>query len=88
MRHVPTRATVVRAGKFTTLVSLDHWYDGQILAKADTGTIVEAVGIPRHRLPDTRLWVMARLAARTADELDLRGWEAYEPTRARTARIA
>jgi hypothetical protein len=88
MRHVPTRATVVRTGKFTTRVTFDHWYDGQIHARADTATITEAVEIPRYRLPDNRLWVMARLAARTADELDLRGWEAYEPTRARPARVA
>ncbi|MER6738348.1 hypothetical protein ACWGLF_18600 [Streptomyces puniciscabiei] len=43
MRHVPARATVVRAGEFTTLGRLDHWSDGQILAQADTATIVEAV---------------------------------------------
>ncbi|UQA95688.1 hypothetical protein [Streptomyces halobius] len=77
-RHVPTRATVVRAGRSTTLVSLESWFGGQILAQARTAAIVDAVGIPRDLLPDTHLWVMARLDAQAAEELHLRGWEPYD----------
>lgn len=75
VHHVRTRATVIRAGDATTLVSLDDWYSGQILAPVDTLIIEAAVGKPREQLPDTQLWVMALLAARFAEELDLRQWK-------------
>lgn len=74
-RHVQTRATVVRAGDTTTLVALDDWYGGQILAPADTSIVEAAVGRPRRQLADTQLWVMARLTAQCAEELDLRQWQ-------------
>ncbi|MBT2511320.1 hypothetical protein J7I98_36995 [Streptomyces sp. ISL-98] len=74
-RHVRTRVTVVRAGDTTTLVSLEGWYGGVLLAPVDTRIVVAAVGMSRHCLPDTQLWVMARHTARAAEDLDLRGWE-------------
>ncbi len=43
--HVRTRATVVRAGENTTLVSLADWYGGQILAPVETRIIEAAVGL-------------------------------------------
>ncbi|MDT0470243.1 hypothetical protein, partial [Streptomyces gibsoniae] len=57
--HVQTRATVVRAGETVTLVSIEDWYGGQILAPVDTAIIVAAAGKPRQHLPETKLWVMA-----------------------------
>jgi hypothetical protein len=74
-RHVQTRATVVRAGDTTTLVALDNWYGGQILAPVDTSIIEAAAGRPRQELAETQLWVMARLTAQSAEELDLRQWQ-------------
>ncbi|MGP4091018.1 hypothetical protein [Streptomyces sp. KR55] len=43
-RHVQTRATVIWAGDTTTLVSLEDWYGGNILAPVDT-RIIEAVTV-------------------------------------------
>jgi hypothetical protein len=40
--HSRTRATVVRAGYRTTLVSLSDWYGGQILAPVDTWILMVA----------------------------------------------
>ncbi len=37
--HVQTRATVVRAGGTTTLLSIENWYGGQILTPVDTSII-------------------------------------------------
>lgn len=73
--HVHTRAAVIRAGDTTTLLSVEGWFGGQILAPADTGIIETATGKPRQDLPGTQLSVMARLAARSAEELDLRQWK-------------
>ncbi|MBV7700980.1 hypothetical protein [Streptomyces sp. TRM70350] len=53
-------------------MALDDWYGGQILAPADTSIIEAAAGRPRRQLADTQLWVMARLTAQCAEELDLR----------------
>lgn len=75
MRHVPTRATVIRAGSDTTLVSLEGWYSGQILASADTRVIEAATGKRREELPGAQLWVRALLTAQVAEELDLQNWE-------------
>lgn len=78
-RHFRTRATVIRAGNTTTLVSLAGWYSGQILAPVDTWVIEAAAGVQRQALPGTRLWVMARITARSAEGLDLRQWEPCHP---------
>lgn len=84
-RHVRTRATVIRAGDTTTLVSIENWYGGQILAPVDTHVIGAAAGKPRRQLPDTQLLVMARLTAQSAEDLDLQQWE---PCRGRPTRAA
>lgn len=77
-RHRKTRATVVRAGRTTTMVSLADWFGGQLLAPADTSTIQALIGRPREELPDVELWVMARLDAQAAEFLALRGWTPCE----------
>ena len=74
-RHIQTRATIIRAGDTTTLVSIEDWYGGQILAPVDTAVLEDATGKRRAELPDTQLWVMARLTASHAEELDLQQWE-------------
>lgn len=74
-RHIRTRATVIRAGRNETMVALDDWYGGQILAPVDTQIIEAATGKPREQLPDTQLSVMARLTAQSAEQLDLQQWE-------------
>lgn len=79
-RHIQTWATVIRAGDTTTLVSLVDWYGGHILAPVDTRIIETATGKPREQLPDTRLSVMARLTARSAEQLDLQQWEPCKET--------
>ncbi|GGU62313.1 hypothetical protein [Streptomyces lavendofoliae] len=73
-RRFETRAIVIRAGHITTLLSIPDWYGGQILATVDTWIIESATGIPCHRLPDTQMWVMADLTARTSEDLRLGGW--------------
>ncbi|MEU8976238.1 hypothetical protein AB0D11_44970 [Streptomyces monashensis] len=42
-RHFRTRATVVRAGDTTTLVSVEGWFGGLILAPVQTGVIEATV---------------------------------------------
>jgi hypothetical protein len=73
-RHTVTRATVIRAGYYTTLVSLHDWYDGQILAPVHTWILEGVASKPYQQLPETRLWVVAQLSASTAEELELRAW--------------
>lgn len=81
--HVQTRATVVRAGETTTLVSIEGWCGGQILAPVATWIIEDVTGNPRRQLRGTRLLVMARLMAQSAEELDLRQWQpCVRPVRA------
>lgn len=77
-RHVQTRATVIGAGDTTTLVSLEDWYGGQILAPVDTWIIQAATWKPRQQLPHTQMSVMARLTAQSAEELDLQRWEPFQ----------
>ncbi|MER7814576.1 hypothetical protein [Streptomyces sp. NPDC096153] len=74
LRHHWTVATVHKAGRRTSLVRLDEWYGGQILASVPTRALRAALGQERRDLPGTAFWVMAQLGATTADELDLREW--------------
>ena len=73
--HIQTRATVIRAGDTTTLVSLDDWYGGKILAPVNTLLLQEVTGMPREKLAGTPLWVKARLTASCAEDLDLIQWQ-------------
>ncbi|MDT0465724.1 hypothetical protein, partial [Streptomyces gibsoniae] len=68
-----------------TLVSIEDWYGGQILAPVDTAIIVAAAGKPRQHLPETKLWVMARLTAQSAEDLDLRQWNTCQGVDSRAA---
>ncbi|MGW5465108.1 hypothetical protein [Streptomyces sp. NPDC003996] len=83
--HVQTRATVVRAGETVTLVSIEDWYRGQILAPVDTAIVEAAAGKLRQHLPDTQLWVMARLTAQSAEDLDLQQWKTCQGVDSRAA---
>jgi hypothetical protein len=73
--HAWTLATVIRAGDDTTLVTLDGWYRGQILAPVATQLLQTLTGSPRQHLPGTRLWVKARLTALQPEELALEQWK-------------
>lgn len=79
--HTTTRATVVRAGDTTTLVALPAWFRGQVLVPVATWIITAATGKRREDLPDTELWVRARLDARTEFALALQEWEPVTPLR-------
>lgn len=72
--HTMTRATVVRAGYYTTLVSLADWYGGQILAAVDTSVVQKITRQARQDLPGVELWVWARVDARSAEDLALKDW--------------
>lgn len=77
-RPFRTRARIVRAGHYTTLVALPDWYGGQILAPVDTLTLLEATGWNLEDLPGEQLWVTAQLTAATSGGLGLRDWSTYE----------
>ncbi|MET7563757.1 hypothetical protein ABZS95_26685 [Streptomyces sp. NPDC005479] len=77
--HSMTRATVVRAGRRTTLVVLPAWCKGQILIPVETWIIMMATGQTRGSLPGTELQVRARLKARTEAGLALQDWEPINP---------
>ncbi|MCM2393905.1 hypothetical protein [Streptomyces albipurpureus] len=77
--HVRTRATVVRAGDRTTLVSLAAWYGGQVLVPVETWVITVATDKRLRDLPGTELSVRARLSARTEAGLALEDWALYTP---------
>ncbi|MFD7861457.1 hypothetical protein [Streptomyces sp. NPDC059783] len=76
-----TQATVVRAGRRTTLVALPCWYKGLILVPVETGLVMMITGLERDSLPDTELLVRARLGARSEGELDLGDWQPAGPSR-------
>ncbi|MDQ0847747.1 hypothetical protein [Streptomyces sp. V1I6] len=72
--HTRTRATVIRAGYYTTLVSLADWYGGQILAAVDTSVVQKITRKACQDLPGVELWVWARVDARFAEDLALKDW--------------
>lgn len=77
-RPFRTRAHIIRAGHYTTLVALPDWYGGQILAPVETFTLLEATGWNLEDLPGEQLWVTAQLTAATSGGLGLRDWSTYE----------
>ncbi len=76
---------MVRAGDTVTLVSVEGWYRSQILAPVDTAITEAAAGKLRQHLIETQLWVMARLAAQSAEDLDLRQWNICQGVDSRAA---
>ncbi|MER6572324.1 hypothetical protein ABT288_40675 [Streptomyces sp. NPDC001093] len=74
-QHFMSRAAVIRASYDTTLASLENSHQGQILAPVDASIIETVAGKPRRELPGTQLWVMARLASQSAEELHLQQWQ-------------
>lgn len=74
-----TTATVVRAGEWTTLVSLERWHHGHVLVPVETRVITAVTGRSRHDLPGTRLQVTACLDSLLDGGLALQGWSIIEP---------
>ncbi|GGT54480.1 hypothetical protein GCM10010271_67940 [Streptomyces kurssanovii] len=77
--HTLTRGTIHRAGPITTLLTLQGWYNEQLLAPVRTEILLEIMGRSREDLPGRCVWVMARLDATTSAGLALHGWSLDEP---------
>ncbi|NUK23700.1 hypothetical protein [Streptomyces lunaelactis] len=77
--HTLTRATIHRAGPVTVLVTVQGWYNEQLLAPVRTETLLEVTGRNREDLRRSSLWVMARLDATTYAGLALHGWSMNKP---------
>lgn len=73
------RACVVRAGPYTSHVTISAFADGQITIPVATWTLMDATGLTRRQLVGAELAVTANVIARADTAVDPHGWQLLAP---------